>query len=66
MEEGPHINFKQFRSNKSNKAFLVRFSIYIILLSVLGGILYIKFNSNPKKVIPLNEIKGVKIEDSVS
>lgn len=62
MEEEPVVNFSQFRSNKSNKTFLVRFSIYIVLLSVLGAILYSKFNSKPLEKKATEEIRGVRIE----
>lgn len=62
MEEQPVVNFKQFRSNKSNKSFLVRFSIYIVLLSTLAAILYSKFSSQTNKKNKEPEIRGVRIE----
>lgn len=62
MKTEPVINFRQFRSNKSNKTFLVRFTIYLVLLSILAWILYARFSSKPAPKQQIKEIRGVKIE----
>ena len=58
MEQKPKINLKRYTLPKASKKYLFRIIAYIVLLSVLGGLLYY-MGDEKKKVEEVEKIEGV-------
>lgn len=62
MESQPNINLRQFVSKKSNKKFLIKFSIYVVVIAALSFDLLMQLKKHKPQKAPINEIRGVQIE----
>lgn len=64
MESQPQVNLRQFVSKKSNKKFLIKFSVYVLVIAALSVALLYQLSKHKNQKVPLNEIRGVQIEIS--
>lgn len=62
MESQPQVNLRQFVSKKSNKKFLIKFTVYVVIIAGLSIALLLQLSRHRKPKAPINEIRGVKIE----
>lgn len=64
MESQPQVNLRQFVSKKSNKKFLIKFTVYVVIIAVLSVALLLQLSKHKNQKTPIHEIRGVQIEIS--